>query len=107
MDNLADLILSRLIINEYIDPLNQFEEITIDDLKDKIYQLYLDNSNSINFINAGYNCAEDLINDDKLLEDILELLNEPQDRLMNDIDSMLDLGYEDLLEKKLNGEINL
>lgn len=107
MENLADLLLSRLIISEYIDPINQYEEIDIETLKDKLYQYFLDNSESKEFIDNGYNCAEDLINDKNLLEDILELLEEPQDKLMNDIDSMLDLGYEDLLEKKLSGKINL
>lgn len=107
MEDIAAIILSKLIVFDHIEPfVNIVEELTIEDLKDKIYDLYDDYSQVEDLIQNGYD-LDTVLNNEELLEDIIELSQEPKSINMEMIDEMMNLNFEDLLEKKLNGEINL
>jgi len=105
MNNLADVILSKLIFYEYLDPFLN-EDLNIEDLKDKLYNLWKDYKNVSDLINEGYS-LDYVIENDSLLNEIIDLINEPNDKDMENIDSMLNDNLEELLENKLNGKIKL
>lgn len=101
MDDLANVILSKLIFYEYLDP---FNKIDIDDLKENIYNMWKEYKYVEDIINAGYN-LDYIVNDEQLLNEILELVNA-------DIDDQLELDgdYEELLEnqiEQLNNELDI
>ena len=105
MNNLADVILSKLIFYEYLDPFLN-EDLNIEDLKDKLYNLWEDYKNVSDLINNGYS-LDYVIENNSLLNEIIDLINEPKDNDMENIDSMLNDDFEDLLEKKLDNEFNI
>ena len=101
MNDLANVILSKLIFYEYLDP---FNKIDIYDLKENIYNMWKEYKYVEDIINAGYN-LDYIVNDEQLLNEILELVNA-------DIDDQLELDgdYEELLEnqiEQLNNELDI
>lgn len=106
-NNLAELILSKLMIYNIFDPDEIIDGLDKKDLKYYIYDLYDDENHVEDLLKSGYD-VDTIVEDDELLEEIIELTSEPNlDLTMNDIDNMMNLEYEELLEKKLDGKINL
>lgn len=105
MDDLANVILSKLIFYEYLDP---FDKIDIFDLKENIYDMWKEYKHVEDIINAGYN-LDYIVNNENLLNEILELVNGDIDDQLDDLD-LLDPEYEELLEnqiEQLNNELDI
>ena len=108
MDDLANVILSKLIVYEYLDP---FNKIDIEDLKENIHDMWKDYKNVEDIVNVGYN-LDYIINDEELLNNILDLIDDNSEDIYDHLDNLdlLDNDYEELLEskiKELNNELNL
>lgn len=105
MDDLANVILSKLIFYEYLDP---FDKIDIYDLKENIYDMWKEYKHVEDIINAGYN-LDYIVNNENLLNEILELVNDDIGGQLDDLD-LLDPEYEELLEnqiEQLNNELDI
>jgi len=108
MDDLANVILSKLIFYDYIDSFD--ENIDFDDIKEAIHNLWKDYNNVKDIINEGFT-LDYIINNDDLIYNILDIIHTPNDKDMDNIDSMydeldklglLDTDWEDEYHERFN-----
>lgn len=105
MEDLANLILSKLIVYGIFVPDPNEDDISKEDLKYMIYDLFNEESYVNDLIDKGYN-ADIIIDNDELMEDIIDLSNNV-DTNFDDIEYNDEINSEliDLFEKDLK-EIN-
>lgn len=103
MEDLANVILSKLIVYGIFNPDPNEDDISKEDLKYMIYDLFNEDSYVNDLIDKGYN-VDMIINNDELMEDIIDLSNNSD--FNNDIDEFVDPEFIDLLEKNLSETIN-
>ena len=103
MEDLANVILSKLIVYGIFIPDPEEDDISKEDLKYMIYDLFNENNYVNDLINKGYN-VDMIINDDELMEDIIDLSINSD--FNNDIDEFVDPEFIDLLNKNLSETIN-
>ena len=72
MEDLANVILSKLIVYGIFVPDPEEDDISKEDLKYMIYDLFNENNYVNDLVNKGYT-VDMIINDDELMEDIIDL----------------------------------